>query len=253
MLTEKDYLKKYSIKPVILSRGRADTITSHTVFPDWVEVLVPEEEKEQYKARISNPIITIPDEYQGLGQVRNWCLDNFTEETVIMIDDDIVRCYCLSYAKSKRVNDPEEIMQVLINTTVMSRDAGIHCFGYSQTDIRKYNACEPFRLCTWVGGVIGVNGRKFRFRDDKFKVDIDYCLQCLLVDRIIWYDARYLFSQKRDNNAGGNAKYRTEDEYQKSLKSLQNKWGEYLKVSKHKNQTHISINVKRRQSVEYRE
>lgn len=246
-------MRKYSIKVVILSRGRADSITTNKVLPEWVEILVPEDEKRLYEAKVNNPIITIPTEYKGLGMVRNWCLDNFKENTVIMVDDDIVRLYCLSHERSQKVEDPDEVMQVLINTAVMAQDLGVHCFGFSQTDIRKYNGCEPFRLASWVGGVIGVNGRMFRFRNDKFKVDIDYCLQCLLVDRIVWYDARYLFSQKRDNNSGGNATYRTAEEYQKSVESLQKKWGDYIKVSNHQNQIRISLNVKRRQAVEYQE
>ena len=168
-----------------------------------------------------------------------------------MVDDDIKHFYCLTGIRTRQVNDPDEVVQVIINAAVMAKDAGAHCFGFSQTDIRKYNGTEPFRFNSWVGCLVGVIGRDYRFRDDKFKVDIDFCLQNLLVDRIVWIDNRYWTSQSRDNNLGGNAKYRTKDEFDKSLKSLLDKWGDCLKIGKHKNQVKLSINVKRRSNIDY--
>lgn len=236
---------------IILSRGRATTITTTNILPNWVEVLVPESEREAYEKQIENPILCIPDEYKGLGQVRNWVLDNFSEETVIMIDDDIVKCYCITREKAYKVAG-DDLTDVLFNTAIMAKDSGAKIFGYTQTDIRKYKGCEPFQLCTWVGCVVGVIGRKFKFRNDKFKVDIDMCLQNLLVERIIWCDNRYYFFQQRDNNAGGNATYRTESEFQKSVESLLNKWGDYLKQGKsNKSQISLRLNVKRKQDIKY--
>lgn len=252
MLTEKDYLKKYDIKIVIISRGRSESISTHKIFPDYIEILVPESEKELYERNLDNPILTIPDDVKGLGEVRNWCLKSFEEDILVMVDDDISRLYCLSTPLSKEIKDKEEVVQVIINTAVMAKDMGVHCFGFSQTDIRKYNGTDPFKLSTWIGGVIGVIGRKYEFRKDKFKVDIDFCLQNLLVDRIILCDNRYLFSQKRDCNVGGNSIFRTDEEYQKSVDSLADKWGKYLKVKKnYSSNIRINLNVQRRQSIEY--
>lgn len=251
-MTEKDYLKKYNIKLLILSRGRANSITTNKILPEWVEILVPDDEIEQYKATVENPLLTIPTEIKGLGKVRNWVLDNFKEETIIMIDDDITHLYCLTGEKTRDVTDEEEVVQVLINTAVMAKDLNCHCFGFSQTDIRKYNATEPFKFNSWIGGVIGIIGRKYRFRNDKYKVDIDYCLQCLLVDRIIFQDCRYFFWQNRDNNKGGNSSFRTEEEYNKSIETLCDKWGDCLKISnQHKSQVKINLNVKRKQAIKY--
>ena len=241
------------IRILILSRGRSGSIADKTcrVFPEWVEVLVPESELEEYRRKIPNPLLTVPDDVEGLGRLRNWVLDNFEDETVVMVDDDVNYFYRLTGPTTERVEDPEEVVQVVANAAVMAKDAGLHCFGFSQTDIRKFNATMPFCLTGWVGCLIGVIGRKFRFRDDKFKVDIDYCLQCMLVDRVIWIDARYWLSQSRDNNMGGNAKFRTQEEFERSLDSLVSKWGDALKVRSHKNQLNIRTNVKRRQVIQY--
>lgn len=234
-----------------MSRSRSDSISTIDIVPEWVEVLVPDNEVALYRKTIKNPLLVIPHEIEGLGAVRNWVLDNFKEETVIMLDDDFACPYALTEEVSRRIEDPEEVVQILINTAVMAKDLGVHCFGFSQTDIRKYNGCEPFSLCTWVGGVIGVIGRKYRFRQDKFKVDIDFCLQNLLVDRIIFQDNRYKFTKKRDNNKGGNSAFRTEESFNQSIKSLQDKWGDCLNVGDFKNQVKIRLNVKRRQPIEY--
>ena len=245
----KNLLKELGIKIVILSRSRYDTITTHKVLPEWVEVLVPESQKSLYESKISNPIITTPDDVKGLGVLRNWCLDNFEEETIIMLDDDITSVYGLTQHKSKR-QKPDVVVEILVNTAIMSKDAGCCVFGFNQTDIRKYNGTSPFSLCTWVGGVIGVIGKSIRFRNDKFKVDIDFCLQNLLINRIVWCDNRYFFWQRRDNNVGGNSDFRTNDNYRKSTETLKEKWGKYVKI-KHKNgsQMQIHLNVPRKQNI----
>lgn len=240
-------MKIYNIKVLILSRGRSETISTHKILPEYVEILVPESEKKLYESVCKNPIVTIPDSVIGLGEVRNWVLKYYKENIVVMFDDDIIRLYCLTGEKARPITDSEEIMQVVINAAVMAEDAGLHCFGFSQTDIRKYNGTEPFKLTGWVGGVIGVIGRKFEFRKDKYKVDIDYCLKNLLVDRVLWIDSRYCFAQMRDNNVGGNSQFRSETEYNDSLTSLLDKWGKYLTKQDKKSQITLKINVKRKQ------
>lgn len=241
-------MKHYNIRVLILSRGRSDSVTTVDLLPDYIELLVPESEKELYEAKYKNPVLTIPDAMIGLGAVRNWVLDNFTEETIIMIDDDVTHVYRLTGTNARQVKDKEEVMQIIINTAVMAKDAGVHCFGYSQTDIRKYSACEPFKLTGWVGCLMGVIGRKYRFRDDKYKVDIDYCLKNMLVDRILWIDARYYFAQNRDNNTGGNSIFRTQEEFEKSVETLVEKWTPWLKRGKdHGSQMKLTTNVKRKQ------
>lgn len=202
-----------------------------------------------YGLVINNPIITTPDSIQGLGRLRNWCLDNFNEPSVIMIDDDISYFYRLTGPKTEAVTDPDEVLQILVNTCIMARDAGAKVFGFSQTDIRKFKGYEPFSLCAWIGTIIGVNGRKYRFRDDKFKVDIDFCLQNLLVERIVWMDNRYYASNNKDNNRGGNAKFRTEEDYNKSIDSLKQKWGACINVRDYQNQKRISIAFTRKQGL----
>lgn len=250
---EASSLKRLGLRVLILSRGRSGSIARDTcsVLPEDVEVLVPESEVGQYAREIPNPLLTVPDEVEGLGMLRNWVLDNIPEESVVMVDDDITSLYQLDLKKSRNVKDRDEALQVLVNAWVMAKDAGAGVFGFSQTDIRKYKGTDPFSLCSWVGGVIGVIGRRLRFRDDPFKVDIDFCLQNLLVNRIVWVDNRYFWWQHRDNNFGGNAEFRTESAYERSIETLKDKWGDLIKVKTVKTQKRITLNVERKQAIRY--
>ena len=254
--TEKSYLKKYDIRLVILSRGRHESIAGNTLklLPDWVDLVVPEKEKFLYSSVCDNPLTTYDgDLINGLGQTRNFVLETFKENTIIMFDDDLKKFYSNTGELSRNIDDVGEILQTIINTAVMSQDLGVSYFGFSQGDIRMYKGTDPFTLNTWVGGVVGVNGRKYKFRDDPFKVDIDYALQCLLVDRITFVDNRFTFAQARDNNKGGSSLYRTQDSMEKSIASLRKKWGSAIcmKEGRHKSNVSGKINVPRRQVIIY--
>lgn len=94
-------MKDLDVKVLILSRGRYNSIKTVDILPSYIEVLVPESEEQEYRNRIDNPILTVPDSIKGLGYLRNWVLDNFPERTVIMLDDDISKCYELTHEKNK--------------------------------------------------------------------------------------------------------------------------------------------------------
>ena len=105
----KNLLKDLDVKVLILSRGRYNTIKTVDILPSYIEVLVPESEEQEYRNRIDNPILTVPDSIKGLGYLRNWVLDNFPERTVIMLDDDISKCYELTHEKTKSITDKEDV------------------------------------------------------------------------------------------------------------------------------------------------
>lgn len=239
-------MKNAGIRLLILSRSRSKSIVQNTckLFPNWIEVLVPESEKEEYEKRIDNPVITVSDSIQGLGMLRNYCVQNFPEQIVVMIDDDIEYCYRLTGKKSQRVCG-DELVEVIVNASIMARDSGCHFFGFSQTDIRKYNGTKPFGLNGWVGTVVGVIGKEMKFMSDPFKVDVDFSLQNLELHRIIWIDNRYWFSNNKDCNVGGNSLFRNQNNHEMSYKKLKDKWGKYVQIKKAKGVYRIKTNVER--------
>jgi hypothetical protein len=109
----------------------------------------------------------------------------------------------------------------------------------------KYNASKPFSFSGWTGGVIGVVGRKHRFLSSKFKVDIDFCLTCLLHDGIILIDNRYAFAQKRRSNVGGNSEFRSKEGYERDTEYIRKKWGKHLQYKVSDSGEITSVRVER--------
>ena len=240
-------MAKSSYKVVILSRGRSDTIITHKIMP-YADLVVPVSEVKLYKHTNCN-IVPIPDELHGLGKVRNWVLDNYQEECIIMADDDIHKVALVSGQRLRYSKDVDYIRQLLENTYVCAKDLGVSLFGFSQRpDVRIYMPNNPFSFNSWVGGVIGVIGRKYRFIENKLKVDIDFFLQNMLRDRIVYVDLRYSFIQERYKNKGGNSIYRTEEQIKKELEILKKRWGKYFiyKVNKTNEQIYVKIPRKQR-------
>lgn len=240
-----NYLNSLDIKILILSRGRSETITTHKILP-FATLCVPKSEYDNYY-HTGLDIVTVPDEIKGLGYLRNWVLEHFKEEIIVMADDDISHLWLNSRKRGVRISDPETILQIIYNTAQCAKDLGTSCFGFSQAwDVRKYDATQPFQLDSWVGGVVGVVGRDIKFLEHMFKVDIDFCLRTLMKDRIIWRDNRYAFVQERDRNKGGNSLYRTADAVEKELTYLEHRWGKYFKrrISKAGEITNVKVERK---------
>ena len=172
----------------------------------------------------------MPDEVRGLGPLRNWILDHYQEEIVVMADDDIKRCISVTRESPYNITDPADIERIIVNAGLMARDLGATIFGFNSSwDVRKFRVDRPFYFDTWVGGIIGVVGRKRKFlQHHLFKVDIDYCLEGILNERVIWKDDRFGFVQIRDRNRGGNAQYRTASKVAREVEFLKRKWGSHL-------------------------
>lgn len=217
-----------NIMVVILSRGRPNLITTHKIAP-FATLVVPESQVDQYKY-LNMPIVPIPDKYEGLGPVRNWVADNFTEHAIVMMDDDIVKLWCNVGMLGTEITDPQYVFTILETAAMCASDLGTSCFGFSQTwDVRQYNASKPFSLCDWFGGVFGMIGRRHRFLScNKLKVDVDYCLETIQAERRVWRDNRYSFKQYRNNMVGGNSEFRSEAMVERELTLLKNKWGKYF-------------------------
>lgn len=236
----------------ILSRGRSQIITTHRFFPNAL-LVCPDTERDLYHKRCpDSKIVEIPEAVHGLGAVRNWVLDNISGD-VVMIDDDMKRCFYIAAEDYRYFDDTEQIWQIVENCWINATDAGAMVFGFNQTwDMRKYTPCEPFLLNSWLGNIVGVIGRnpEVRFTEvNKGKVDIDFCLTNLLVYRKVWIDNRYAFSFCRDNNAGGSSEFRTATTVTREMEYLKRKWGKYIQFSSVKTKESIKLKVPRKQDI----
>lgn len=248
MIDYLNLLEKANTRVVILSRSRFKTITTHKLMP-FATLVVPTSEFDDYDSIFEGEIIAIPDAITGIGNVRNWILNHFTEETIIMADDDISYVRCAVGENGYNLDYPEDVFMVLYQALICAKDLGVGFFGFNQTngDVRKYNASEPFKLNSWAGGVIGVIGRDISFSTNKFKTDIDFVLRNLLTKRIVWIDQRYSFTQIRVKNKGGNSKFRTQAKVDMEIAKLKTQWKGHFRIANSKSGERVNINVKRRQ------
>ena len=240
------------MKKIILSKGRHRDITTHRLLKKYI-ILVPESEYQAYTNVLTHEVTQshihkIPDAIQGLGAIRNWVLDQY-EDDVIMLDDDITAFTSVTRKKGYKITNPQVCEEILANTYINARDAGVRVFGFNQTqaDVRKYHSAEPFKLNTWTGTIIGIIGKDLKLDErNKLRVDADYCLQSLMKDRIVWIDQRFGFICTRDTNKGGNAFLRSKKSLDREKDYLKRKWGAHINMRKATQREGLSLRVVRK-------
>ena len=245
-------LRPLSLRLIILSRSRSRSITSHKLFAT-ATLLVPASEADHY-AHTGLEIHTIPDEIAGISAVRNWVLRYFTEDAIVMLDDDISACVCMVSLKTRKLSIPETIA-MLENSAWCARGAGARLFGWHQRSApRLLQRNDPFGVNHWVGGAVGVvrdeNGGVPKWDELlKCKCDIDATLQELMDTRLVWNEARCYFVQQRDKNLGGNSLYRSEERIATEKRYLKSKWKSHIRLENYKSQDRVVMDAPRRQSV----
>jgi hypothetical protein len=243
------------MKIVIPSKGRSNTICSHKLFDlekHNVSVVVPKSEFDAYQDKIGKKhLVAIPDDVLGLGAVRNWIIDHFEDEIIVMVDDDVKHMVSLLNIKAEKITSKDGNYEILANAANCACDAGCTLFTINQSeDVRKYQHTEPFSLNAWVGSVVGIIGRKYSFTViNKTKVDADYSLLCLLKDRIIWTDKRFSFVAPRDTNSGVNTNFRSQKSIDSEIAFLKQKWKKHIRIGKSKGVYSLKLNVPRKQSL----
>jgi glycosyltransferase involved in cell wall biosynthesis len=252
---DKDWqeLRPLSIRLVIMSRGRARSMTSHKLFPS-ADIFAPLEEFDDYAAVLEASGISqhqfhsVPKNRQGISAVRNWIREYCREDAVVMIDDDIKACVSLVSLRGRKLL-PDEIVAMISNTAHCAHGAGARIFGWHQrSDPKLLNRADPFGLHHWVGGVLGVIGKDTKWDELlRCKCDIDACLSEFRDRRIVWQDARFCFVQERDKNLGGNSLFRSAERIAVERRYLKSKWKGHIRFEEYKSQERVAIDVQRRQ------
>ena len=220
---------------VIPSAGRADTMTTHKLFPDAF-VCIPESQVQMYRRYIDR-VVPHPDSVYGMGQKRQWILDNFDEDIIFMADDDIDSLIYMGGEEGvngglrTKIRAPRHIWEVVLNTASIARDIGTNLFGFNEIpDIRKFDYIDPFTTRDRINGfAMGVikDGQRF---DPRLvvKQDYDFFLMSLYWKRYIWRDDRYGFLAKHYTNKGGLCAHRSTNKEIECIKILQQKFGKHV-------------------------
>jgi hypothetical protein len=201
-------------------------------------VCVGEEEAADYRA-LGCEVVTHPDNIVGLGRLRQWIIEHFTERCIIQVNDDIRGLWCVVGKRSRVITDPPSIWQILLNSATIAEGLGISCFAYSRFggDVRMFEATKPFSVKLLDCSLFGMIDRNYRFDPNVSQCDdVDLTLQCLLKERIVWTDVRFApvrlsnggFSDKME--MGGNAVSRGVEQTKREVEYLQKKWGAYYTV-----------------------
>lgn len=241
--------ESFSLRHLIMSRSRAQTITTHRLFPK-ATLVVPESQVADYR-RHGLKTKAVPDDLTGVSSIHNWMVANFSEDVKVMLCDDLTDCVYLFGTKTRRLS-AEEIAAMVHNTAACCVGAGARLFGWSQTpDPMKLQRNEPFGLNRWVGGGLGFVGQKGGWDELlKCKCDVDACLTQLLTNRIVWQDSRYHFLQSRDTKLGGNSTLKTAARVEAERAYLKRKWKAHISFGTYRSQDRIAVHVNRRQRIE---
>lgn len=252
MSKENEEVKPLDMTMVIMSRKRAEILSTHTdkFFPNAIICIAVEEYEDYAEIFGEDRLLVHPNEIIGTGPLRQWILDNVRSEIVVMIGDDISKVYSQVGFKKRRIEDPKSVAALVERCAIAAKDSGARLFGFAIGSIpfsyKPYKPFEPFNLCTWTDGVAGVIGRELRYDTTlKLREDIDFCLNTLMKDRYVYIDTRFLFAHDRFNLAGGNSAIRSEERHQDEMRYLKKKWKNHIKFRKVKGTYKSTLNIER--------
>lgn len=243
------------MKVVIPSRKRAKTIAQHSLrlFPDAV-VCVEESEMADYAPVCQNLLPHPP--LASLARIRNWIIENVEDEMFVMADDDVVSLWAMVGKNGNRLREVGAINQVIENAAEAARGLGARLFGFSQSgDVKAFKPQDPISVSAWVGTVFGVIGKDLKY-DPAFSLhdDMDFSLQHLLKNRVVFRDNRFYFeSYNRLRSVGGNTAFRSAERELLERRLLIQKWGKCVRFGKRVGirgggvATTTAVNVRRRQ------
>jgi len=249
---------KYRI--VVPSRKRAKQMMQLCKLLPYATITVNEEEIEDYKPLIGehNELVAHP-KLHGIAPIRQWILDNFKEETIVMCDDDLKTVTCLVGERHRNYSDWTNIKTIIENQIHISRAFGIKLFYFNRNPrplfFRPYD-CIAFSG-GFAAGIFGINGRELEFDSQlTTREDVDITLESLMKHRAILCDMRYYFIFEGTwSKKGGNQGIRTSENETLDKNHIYNKWGRNLikldvvAKGKHgtgKTMTGVTIRVKRR-------
>lgn len=181
---------------VVPSRRRAHNMSRIMDVLPTCTVVVHWSERAEYVNELGQKWnVVTHDIYDGLGAIRNFCLDTFKEECIVFIDDDFRRIKFLTGRNVRYTDDSYAIERIIENAVNMCADAGIEMFCWTRDpNPKNYKPGDPLYFNGPAGSAFGVIGRKHRFDSAlPFGADIDFNMQVLRDSRIVLMDRRYYF------------------------------------------------------------
>lgn len=241
----KQFCEDFDVAVVVVSRDRAATLAKFTdKILDGYHLFYSGEGYDDYDYNTVDRT-EVPRGLQGLSVVRNYVLDTLPNRIVLFFDDDIKMIYWVAGTRSVRLDDFERVKLAIIDLVVHALDQKSTAFGMSPLDIRKASPLVPFRLRAVFGTVLGVIGREHRFDErNLLKTDYDFCLETLKTARTVHMDMRYYALSAKDDLAGGNMEFRTQQRRLAEVDNLIRWWGDDVIIpAKNKGNEKLGVSV----------
>lgn len=224
-----------TIKIVCPSKGRADNVRTLKLIPTLV-LVVPHDEAEDYRKNYPDTeVLATPERIKGITPTRQWILEQYAEEDVFMIDDDVtsVRRNFVFGDQEISVTDPETIHDIIETTTGIARLEGAKVFSFSKIrNPLEYNAFAPIVHTGYMNasfcGFLKGHGLSY---DLAMSEGEDHYMSCLTVfkHRYCLIDNRYSFITDGNFTAvGGCNGYRTRNSMLANTLYLRKKFGEVV-------------------------
>lgn len=231
----------------IPSKNRSTNCTTQKVFKNGV-FFVPESEVEQYREHITNKVVGIPEQYNGITKTRNWILKNNPNQNVLFVDDDVREVG--TFENGKRINlknhDGGDVIEYEFEKLFdITNGIGFKIFGVEAGGSKFANhplsplAFKGIINCSCMGIV---NDGSFYF-DEQFAVKEDY-------DIILRHykkhggilKARYFYIRTYHwENTGGCVDYRTDKMENDAIALLKKRFPLMIKTGKRKNKHQILV------------
>ena len=227
---------------VVPSRGRVANMERIQTLLPFATIVVAEAEKDAYLREVDAArLVThpgVPGGVSGLPNVYNWLIENFKEETLVEIDDDLQNVFSWAGDGAKtiwlRLRNPDDILQIIENGVQLAADLGVSTFSWSKAQNTAHSKVDhkPITPTGLVANAFGVRGQaRHRKYDPEMigRASVDWTLRTLLQDRCVLIDKRAFFDcGKIFGGSGGNAGIVTAAKFEKATKNLAEKWGRHI-------------------------
>ena len=219
---------KYQI--VVPSRGRPNNAWKIlSLMPDAF-ICVDERERADYAPFVPKRQLLLHPPTTGAPAARNWIIQNTKAPCLIQCDDDLIGVRSNVGAK-RFITSPDDVMAIIENAVTACSDLKLTTFCFSRTANTTVIRPEerPIVPTQQVYGIWGVmNGARRRLYDEtlKSRADLDWTMQTLLADRIVYADVRFYFDFGSSfSGVGGQSGLVTAEDFKRSTDIVAKRWG----------------------------
>jgi hypothetical protein len=221
------------LRIVVPSHLRSDTIGKMTLnyCPEAI-VTVNESEVDEYANAGVQNLWPHPDSVKGYGAIMNWILENFEDEAVMILDDDMMHFTSYTSKNTVHYKDPEVGKAIIQNTYQIAIDMQVGLAGWNGSqDPKTFRSFDPVKLTGFIqSGCSIMLGKDVKFDPVLYlREDFDFNLNQLLKKRITFMDHRFCFlAWPNFTGRGGSAEFRSQERDEGEREYMKKKWGQYI-------------------------